>query len=127
MLTEISIHISEAFGLLPVGFQYVHFYIGTDLFVRTIEVYSHVIFAVYIMVTFLEAFKGQTLGKYVFSIRVVKVNGEKIGLLESGIRNSDKIFLLPLDLIIGLLLLRKKGYLRFFDYYTGVKTEKIIK
>lgn len=125
IILDFSTHI-VSISLSPLEIRFSNFYMIGDLVVRTIEVYSHVIFAIYIMITLLESFKGQTLGKYVFKIRVIKINGEKLGLTESGIRNSGKIFLLPLDLFIGLLFLRKKGYLRFFDYFTEVKTEKII-
>ncbi len=49
-------------------------------------------------------------------MRVVKRTGRKLDLVESGIRNAGKIFLLPIDLALGLLLIRK-GYLRYTDYY----------
>lgn len=126
IIMDLTKHLNALIGVTPLDLNYEHFSMIGVLINRTIEVFSHIIFAVYIMVTLLESYKGQTLGKYVLNIRVVKVSGEKIGLIESGIRNSGKIFLLPLDLIIGIIFLRKKGYLRFFDYYTEVKTEKII-
>jgi uncharacterized RDD family membrane protein YckC len=59
-------------------------------------------------------------------IRVVKTNGDKINILESAIRNIGKVFLLPLDFFIGVLFYRKKGYIKFLDYYTQAKVEKVI-
>ncbi len=74
----------------------------------------------------MEAYNGQTIGKYVMNIRVVKMNGDKMTLLESAIRNIGKVFLLPLDLLIGVLFFRKKGYIKFMDYYTETTVERVI-
>ena len=73
----------------------------------------------------MEAYKGQTPGKYLMKIRVVKKGGLRLGIVESGIRNAGKIFLLPLDLIIGIIFFRKRGYIRFFDYYTDSVVERV--
>lgn len=91
----------------------------------TVSHYSHVFFAVFIVFTALEAYKGQTLGKYLLKIRVVKTSGLKISMTEAMIRNIGKVFLLPVDVILGLILYRKRGFLRFFDYYTQTKVEKV--
>lgn len=74
----------------------------------------------------MEAYNGQTIGKYVMNIRVVKMNGDKITILESAIRNIGKVFFLPLDLLIGILFFRKKGYIKFMDYYTETTVERVI-
>jgi uncharacterized RDD family membrane protein YckC len=74
----------------------------------------------------MEAFNGQTIGKYLMRIRIVKTNGDKITILESAIRNIGKVFLLPLDFLIGVLFFRKKGYIKFFDYYTKTTVERVI-
>lgn len=74
----------------------------------------------------MEAYRGQTIGKYVMSIRVVKINGDKVNIMESAIRNIGKVFFLPLDILIGILFYRKKGYLKFFDYYTKTTVEKVL-
>jgi len=74
----------------------------------------------------MEAYNGQTIGKYLMSIRVVKTNGDKINILESAVRNIGKVFLLPLDFLIGMLFFRKKGYIKFFDYYTKTTVERVI-
>ncbi|MCZ7358109.1 MAG: RDD family protein [Candidatus Methanoperedens sp.] len=73
----------------------------------------------------MEAYNGQTIGKYVMNIRVVKANGDKITILESATRNIGKVFLLPLDFLIGVLFFRKRGYIKFFDYYTKTKVERV--
>lgn len=69
----------------------------------------------------METYNGQTIGKYIMKIRAVKETGRKINLVEGIIRNVAKIFFLPLDLLVGLLFFRKKGYIRFADYYTKIK------
>ncbi len=74
----------------------------------------------------MEAYNGQTIGKYIMKIRVVKMNGDKISILESAIRNIGKVFLLPLDFLIGVLFFRKNGNIKFFDYYTKTTVEKVI-
>jgi uncharacterized RDD family membrane protein YckC len=74
----------------------------------------------------MEAYKGQTIGKYIMKIRVIKMNGDKISILESAIRNIGKVFLLPLDFLIGVLFFRKDGNIKFFDYYTKTTVEKVI-
>lgn len=92
---------------------------------ETLIHYSHVFFAVYIVFTILEAYKGQTLGKYLFGIRVVKTDMRKITLLDSSVRNLGKVFLLPLDILLGLVFYWHKGYLRFFDFYTNSTVERV--
>ncbi len=86
--------------------------------------YSHIFFAAFITFTLLESYKGQTLGKFISGIRVVSVSDRRLTLIESGIRNIGKVFLLPIDLLIGLSYYRK-GYIRFFDFYVKCKTELV--
>ncbi|GBC68606.1 hypothetical protein HRbin01_00289 [archaeon HR01] len=83
-----------------------------------ISAYAHIFFAAFIIFTLLEAYKGQTLGKYVMGIRATTITGRRLTIVESGIRNAGKVFLLPIDLLVGIIFLRGRGYLRFFDYYT---------
>lgn len=101
-----------------------------ELSYQTIASYSHIFFAAYIIFTVLEAYKGQTLGKFLFNIRVVKVRMTpnvrgRISLMDSAVRNIGKVFLLPLDLLIGVFFYSGRGYLRFFDFYTRSTVEKI--
>jgi uncharacterized RDD family membrane protein YckC len=70
----------------------------------------------------MEASTGQTIGKYAMNIRAVKESGRKLDLAESTIRNVGKIYVLPFDLLIGLLFYyRKTGYVRFTCYFTKSK------
>ncbi len=80
----------------------------------------------YVYFVIMETYKGQTIGKYAMKIRVIKTNGDKVTLIESAIRNIGKVFLLPLDIIIGILFYRKKGYIKFLDFYTKTTFEKVL-
>lgn len=73
----------------------------------------------------MEAYNGQTIGKYIMKIRIIKTNGNKVNILECAIRNIGKVFFLPVDLLIGLLFYRKKDYIKFLDYYTETKIERV--
>lgn len=77
--------------------------------------------------TAMEASTGQTIGKYILGIRVIKISGRKIDLPESTIRNVGKIYLLPIDLLAGLLFCRKKGYIRYACYIIKSKVVDIHK
>ncbi len=99
------------------------FDVHTFLIVMYLQLTLQVAYASFVI---MEAYNGQTIGKYIMKIRVVKANGDKITILESAIRNIGKVFLLPLDLLIGVLFFRKNGYVKFFDYYTKTTVEKVI-
>ncbi|MDI6655788.1 MAG: RDD family protein, partial [Candidatus Hydrothermarchaeota archaeon] len=83
------------------------------------------LFLTFVVFTSMEAYNGQTIGKYLIKIRVVKESGRKLNLIESFARNVAKIYLLPVDLLAGLLFARKKGYIRFADYYTRARVVDI--
>lgn len=125
-MLELVAHISAMFTLHPWIFHPEHIPMLTEIVYRIVGMYAHIFFAVYIFLTVLEAYKGQTPGKFIVGLRVVKTDGRKLDLIESGIRNAGKVFLLPLDLIIGILFYAKRGYLRFFDFYTDVTVERVL-
>ncbi|MCZ7396151.1 MAG: RDD family protein [Candidatus Methanoperedens sp.] len=85
-----------------------------------------VLLLAYVYFVIMETYSGQTIGKYAMKIRVVKTNGDKVNVLECAIRNIGKVFFLPFDVLVGVLFYRKKGYIKFFDYYTKTKVEKVI-
>jgi len=68
--------------------------------------------------TITEGYKGQSLGKILMRIRVVKSDGRRLPLQDSAVRSIGKAFLLPLDVIVGLIFYRRKRVLRFTDHYT---------
>ncbi len=86
-------------------------------FTDNLLLYSNVFLGSWILFTALEGYNGETIGKFLLGLRVVKRDGSKITLAEAAVRNVGKVFMLPIDLLLGLKY-RKHGYLRFFDYYT---------
>jgi len=68
--------------------------------------------------TITEGYKGQSLGKILMGIRVLKSDGRRLPLQDSTVRSIGKAFLLPLDVLVGLIFYRSKKVLRFTDYYT---------
>ena len=75
-----------------------------------------VLFWVYL--TLLEGFAGQSLGKRVTGLRTVRIDGKHLSYDHAAIRNFGKVFLLPLDLAIGLRL-KDSRFIRYFDKFAG--------
>lgn len=76
-----------------------------------------ILFLTFLAFTAMETYNGQTLGKYLAGIRVLKDDGRKLNLTECAIRNVAKVYFLPLDVLVGLLFFRKYGHVRYSDYY----------
>jgi uncharacterized RDD family membrane protein YckC len=92
----------------------------------TVSLFLHAIFALTLVVfVAMESYNGQTLGKFALGIRVIKENGRKPNLVECLLRNVAKVYFLPMDVLLGVLLYKHKGYLRFSDYFTKVKVVDI--
>jgi uncharacterized RDD family membrane protein YckC len=68
--------------------------------------------------TLLEGYAGQTVGKYLLTIKAVSITSRKLSYDAAAVRNFGKCFLLPIDLLIGLRL-DDKRFIRFFDKYSG--------
>jgi uncharacterized RDD family membrane protein YckC len=68
--------------------------------------------------TLLEGFAGQTSGKRVVGLKVVRIDGKRLFYDHAAVRNFGKAFLLPFDLLIGLRL-EDKRFVRYFDKFTG--------
>jgi len=69
--------------------------------------------------TLLEGFAGQSLGKRVVGLKVVRTDGKSLFYDHVAVRNFGKfLFLLPFDLIIGHRL-KDKRYMRYFDKFSG--------
>jgi uncharacterized RDD family membrane protein YckC/DNA-binding HxlR family transcriptional regulator len=68
--------------------------------------------------TLLEGFNGQSLGKYLIGLKVVRTDGKKASYDHVAVRNFGKAFLLPFDLIAGLRLKNEK-FMRYFDKFAG--------
>jgi uncharacterized RDD family membrane protein YckC/DNA-binding transcriptional ArsR family regulator len=68
--------------------------------------------------TLLEGFAGQSLGKRIMGLKVVRLDGKKLFYDHAAVRNFGKAFLLPFDLFFGLKL-RDKRFARYFDKFAG--------
>jgi uncharacterized RDD family membrane protein YckC/DNA-binding HxlR family transcriptional regulator len=69
--------------------------------------------------TLLEGFAGQTVGKRIIGLVVVRVDGKRLFYDHAAVRNLGKIFvILPFDLLIGYRL-GDKRYVRYFDKFAG--------
>jgi len=72
-----------------------------------------IVYFVYCM--FMDGTYGQSFGKMVMRIRVVQLDGSRIGMTHAVLESVGKAFLLPIDFIIGLILYAKKRQ-RIFNY-----------
>jgi uncharacterized RDD family membrane protein YckC len=79
--------------MLPRFFNYTVFF--TDWSIRSIAFFAYW--------TLLEAHGGQSIGKMALSIKVTDLEGKEIDLFKSAIQSFGKAFLLPIDIIIGLV------------------------
>jgi len=68
--------------------------------------------------TLLEGFAGQTLGKRVFGLKVVRLDGKRFSYDHAAVRDFGKAFLLPFDLLFGYRL-KDKRFARYFDKFAG--------
>jgi uncharacterized RDD family membrane protein YckC/DNA-binding transcriptional ArsR family regulator len=69
--------------------------------------------------TLLEGFAGQSLGKKLTRISVVRVDGKKMFYDHAAVRNFGKIFvILPFDLLAGRRI-KDKRFIRYFDRFAG--------
>jgi uncharacterized RDD family membrane protein YckC len=82
-----------------------------------------VLFWVYL--TLMEGFSGQTIGKLVAYIKVVKIDGKPISYDQAAMRNFGTVFLLPFDLIVGWRL-KDKNFIRYFDKFAGTTVQDIL-
>jgi len=68
--------------------------------------------------TLLEGFVGQSLGKRITGLKVVRVDGKKLFYDHAAVRNFGKAFLLPFDLLVGVRL-KDARFIRYFDKFAG--------
>jgi len=67
-----------------------------------------------------EGLWGQSLGKKLLGLKVVSLEGDKIGFSKAIIESLGKTFLLPLDMIISLVIPEgREKRQRLFNYLSG--------
>ena len=87
------------------------------------EMISYVLFItiglLWLYSTLLEGFNGQSLGKRITKMKVVRTDGKKMSYDHAAVRNFGKILpILPFDLLLGWKL-KNKTFLRYFDKFAG--------
>src|SRR5208283_2558458 len=69
--------------------------------------------------TLLEGFNGQTIGKRIMGLKVVRTDEKKMSYEHAAVRNFGKILpLLPFDLLFGWRL-KNSTFMRYFDKFAG--------
>jgi uncharacterized RDD family membrane protein YckC/DNA-binding transcriptional ArsR family regulator len=106
----ILITLPNAIALLTRGAGIFSFDMNIILFVT--------LFFLWIYSTLLEGFGGQSLGKKITGLKVVRIDGKKLVYDQAAVRNFGKAFLLPFDLLIGMRL-NDDRYIRYFDKFAG--------
>lgn len=64
---------------------------------------------------FMDHYYGQSIGKRIMNLRITKVGGNPISLVDAAIESFGKAFLLPIDFIIGYFIYGDKNQ-RLFNY-----------
>jgi uncharacterized RDD family membrane protein YckC len=74
--------------------------------------------------TFMEGVYGQSIGKIILKIKVTTLEGAPIDITSAAIESVGKAFLLPIDLILGLILYPQKNQ-RLFNYISNTIVIKV--
>jgi uncharacterized RDD family membrane protein YckC len=72
----------------------------------------------------MEGIYGQSIGKIVLKMKVTTLEGAPINITTAAIESIGKAFLLPIDLILGLILYPNKNQ-RLFNYISNTIVIKI--
>ena len=89
------------YGTMYYEFEGEGFWVENSQFLPT-----SIIFFAYWMI--LEYKTGQTIGKKILNLKVIDISGNKASLKGIVISSFGKSFLLPLDMILGLILTNEK-------------------
>jgi uncharacterized RDD family membrane protein YckC len=85
---------------------------------NVVLVRAYIFAFVWMYFTLLEGYRGQSLGKMILRIRIVTVSGARMTAHEAAVRALAKVFILPLDILVGIIKARKAGFLRYLEFYT---------
>jgi uncharacterized RDD family membrane protein YckC/DNA-binding HxlR family transcriptional regulator len=92
---------------------------STDFFGRSSYVLLITIGFLWVYSTMLEGFNGQSLGKRILRIKVVRTDGRKMSYDHAAVRNFGKLLpILPFDLLLGWHS-KNRTFLRYFDKFAG--------
>ena len=65
--------------------------------------------------TIIEGIYGQSIGKVIMKLKIVRLNGGHVNMLQAAVESMGKAFLLPIDCLIGWLLYSDKKQ-RLFNH-----------
>jgi uncharacterized RDD family membrane protein YckC/DNA-binding transcriptional ArsR family regulator len=117
----IALAVFAAYLALPYAFSLVTR--GPTYFLDpSVILFSLVLFWIYF--TLLEGFVGQSLGKRITGLMVVRIDGKKLFYDAAAVRNFGKVFLLPFDLIFGYRL-KDSRFIRYFDKFAGTTVKDL--
>jgi uncharacterized RDD family membrane protein YckC len=69
--------------------------------------------------TLLEGFNGQSIGKRIIGLKVVRTDGKKMSYDHAAVRNFGKVLpSLPFDLVYGWRI-KNSAFMRYFDKFAG--------
>jgi len=93
--------------------------ITTDFNAGTSTVLFITVGLLWLYSTLLEGFNGQSIGKRIMGLKVVRTDGKKMSYDNAAVRNFGKVLpLLPFDLIVGWRL-KNCTFMRYFDKFAG--------
>jgi uncharacterized RDD family membrane protein YckC len=94
----------------------------THLDPMLITLFFHLLFFLtFVAFMSMETYNGQTVGKFIAKIKVIKGDGRKLDMNEGIFRNIAKVYFLPLDFILGVLLYKNEGHIRFSDKFLKLR------
>jgi uncharacterized RDD family membrane protein YckC len=67
---------------------------------------------------FMDHYYGQSIGKKVMNLRITREGGAELTLLDAAIESFGKVFILPIDFLVGYFMYRGKNQ-RLFNYLSG--------
>ncbi|MGD6808165.1 MAG: RDD family protein [Candidatus Bathyarchaeia archaeon] len=107
--------ITMAIIVLPQIFMY-----STEMLIESISTMLFItIGLLWLYSTLLEGFNGQSLGKRIIGLKVVRTDGKKMSYDHAAVRNFGKLLpLLPFDVVIGLRI-KNEMFKRYFDKFAG--------
>ena len=74
--------------------------------------------------TLMEGIYGQSIGKMIMKLKIIRLNGGHVDMLQAAIESIGKAFLLPLDCLIGWILYSDKKQ-RLFNHISETIVIKI--
>ena len=112
---------------IPSGAGYIELVVDTKLYVDALNLpgyrmvqginvkfgIDNVLQFLYFM--FMDHYYGQSIGKKVMNLRITKEGGAPLSLVDAAIESFGKVFLLPIDFLVGYFMYRDKNQ-RLFNY-----------